>query len=105
MYDDVATLRAYGTTTFDEYGNEVREIIETTVFVQPRGVYAAEFYNAAQAGFKPSLTLEMTTRADYSGQKELTFHGVDYDVVRVDWTAQRDKIALICEERVYHGGA
>lgn len=103
MYDDVAILRAYGSTTFDEYGNEVREIVETTVFVQPSGVYQAEFYNAAQAGLKPSLRLELTNRADYSGQKELTFHGLDYDIIRVDWTAQRDKIALVCEEKAYHG--
>lgn len=103
MYDDVAVLRAYGETTFDEYGNETPQITETTVFVQPRGVYQAEFYNAAQLGLKPSLALEMTSRADYAGQKELLFHGQIYDVIRVDWTAQRDKIALICEERAANG--
>ena len=42
MYDDVAILKAYGTPTFDEYGNEIPTIIETTVFVQPRGVYSSE---------------------------------------------------------------
>lgn len=100
MYDGIATLKAYGTSTFDTYGNEQIAVTETTVFVQPRGVYNSEFYNAAQLGFKPSLTLFIANRADYSGQKVVEFEGVEYDVIRVDWTAQRDGISLICEERV-----
>ena len=103
MYDSVATLKAYDTPTYDEYGNETLTVKETDVFVQPRGVYASEFYNAAQLGLKPSITLYMTNRADYDGQKELTFEGRDYSVIRVDWNAQRDGISLICEERVEHG--
>ena len=103
MYDDVAILKAYGEPTFDEYGNEIRQIIETEVYVQPKGVYSSEYYNAAQLGLKPSITLYLTDRLDYEGQKELTFDGRDYSVVRVDWNAQRDGISLICEERAEHG--
>ena len=103
MYDGVATLRAYGTPTFDAYGNEVPTITETEVFVQPRGVYQSEFYNAAQLGLKPSLTLYIANREDYDGQKVLEYEGKDYNVIRVDWTAQRDSISLICEERVHNG--
>ena len=100
MYDSVATLKAYGTTTYDEYGNEVLSITETEVFVQPRGVYQSEFYNAAQLGLKPSLTLFLSNRDDYDGQKVLDFEDTEYNVIRVDWNAQRDGISLICEERV-----
>lgn len=103
MYDGVAILKAYGEATFDEYGNESRTITETEVFVQPRGVYAAEYYNAAQLGLKPLITLFMSNRLDYNGQKELEYEGRTYSVIRVDWTAQRDGISLICEERVEHG--
>ena len=103
MYDNVATLKAYNEPTFDEYGNEVLTVKETTVFVQPRGVYSSEYYQAAQLGLKPSLTLVIANRADYDGQLELTFEGRDYSVIRVDWNAQRDSISLICEERVEHG--
>lgn len=100
MYDSIATLIAYGTATYDTYGNEV--IAETTkdVFVQPRGVYQSEFYNAAQLGLKPSLTLFLSNKADYDGQKVLMYEGKTYNVIRVDWTAQRDGISLICEERI-----
>ena len=103
MYDGVATLRAYGTPTFDAYGNEVPTITETEVFVQPRGVYQSEFYNAAQAGLHPSLTLFLTNREDYDGQKVLEFESKEYNVIRVDWNAQRDGMSLICEERVSNG--
>lgn len=100
MYDGVATLISYGPATYDAYGNEIITETTTDVFVQPRGVYQSEFYNAAQLGLKPSLTLYLTNKADYSGQKVLTYEGVEYNVIRVDWTAQRDGISLICEERI-----
>ncbi len=100
MYDSVATLKAYGTPTFDAYGNETLPVTETEVFVQPRGVYQSEFYNAAQLGLKPSVTLYLTNRDDYGGQKVLEFEGKEYNVIRVDWNAQRDGVSLICEERV-----
>ncbi len=103
MYDSVATLKAYGTPTYDQYGNEVPSNIETEVFVQPRGVYNAEFYNAAQAGIHPSITFEMTNKADYRGEKIIEWEGKDYNIIRTDWDAQRDAIRLICEERVHNG--
>ena len=72
-------------------------------YVQPRGVYQSEFYNAAQVGLKPSLTLFISNREDYNGQKYLEFEGKDYEVIRTDWNAQRDGLSLICEERVRNG--
>lgn len=103
MYDGVATLIGYGEPTYDDYLNEVPTEIRTEVFVQPRGVYQSEFYNAAQAGLKPSLTLFLANREDYSDEKVLEYEGREYDVIRVDWSAQRDGISLVCEERVNNG--
>lgn len=99
MYDDIAILKKYISGAYDKYGNVTNTVEKTTVYVQPRGVYSSEFYNAAQLGLKPSITLYMANRFDYDGQKIVEFHGVDYDVIRVDWNAQRDGISLICEER------
>lgn len=103
MYDDVATLISYGNSTFDNYGNESIDTEKTTVFVQPRGVYQSEYYNAAQLGLKPSITLQLANKEDYNDEKVLEYNGRVYSVIRVDWTAQRDKISLICEERVNNG--
>ena len=104
MYDSIATLKAYGTPTFDIYGNEIETVTTSSVFVMPRGVYNAEFYNAAQAGLHPSITFELTNKADYNGEKVIEWEGKDYDIIRTDWNAQRDKINLICEERINNGG-
>lgn len=104
MYDDIAKLKTVSTAaTFDEYGNEVISYTDKTVYVQPRGVYSSEFYNAAQAGLHPSITFELTNRADYSGERLIEWEGQLYNIIRADWTAQRDRISLICEERVANG--
>lgn len=100
MYDSIAILKAYGEPTYDEYLNEVESIIETEVYVQPRGVYNSEFYNAAQIGLKPSVTLFIPNLEDYHGETVLSFEGRDYDVIRTDWNAQRDGVSLVCQERV-----
>lgn len=103
MYDSIATLKAQTGTSYDEYGNEVLTYADRPVYVMPRGVYNAEFYNAAQAGLHPSITFEIANKADYDGEKLIEWEGKMYEVIRVDWTAQRDKISLICEERVHNG--
>ena len=100
MYDSIATLKGEPITTYDEYGNEVITYQDNQVYVMPRGVYNAEFYNAAQAGLHPSITFVLTNRADYHGEKLIEWEGKSYNVIRTDWTAQRDKISLICEERI-----
>lgn len=100
MYDGIAILKEYGEPVYDGYGNEFIPEIDTTVFVIPRGVYQSEFYNAAQAGLKPSITLYLTNKADYNGQKVLVYEGKEYSIIRVDWSAQRDGISLVCEEKI-----
>jgi len=100
MYDSVATLKGVPVATYDEYGNESITYTDKVVFVQPRGVYNSEFYNAAQAGLHPSITFVLTNREDYEGEKLIEWEGKTYDVIRTDWNAQRDGISLICEERV-----
>ena len=103
MYDSVATLKGVPVSTYDEYGNEVTTYTDKTVYVQPRGVYHTEFYNAAHTGLHPSITFKLTNKADYSGEKLIEWEGKQYNVIRVDWTAQRDSISLICEERIHNG--
>lgn len=103
MYDSVAILKGSPVKSSDEWGNEVITYTDKTVFVQPRGVYSSEFYNAAQAGLHPSVTFVIANKADYAGEKLIEWDGKPYNVIRVDWNAQRDSISLICEERVHNG--
>lgn len=100
MYESIATLLGGSRSTFDAYGNEHIVYEQTEVYVLPRGVYNSEFYNAAQVGLHPSITFELTNKADYHGEKLIEWEGNVYNVIRTDWTAQRDGISLICEERI-----
>lgn len=100
MYDGIATLKALKTQTTDKYGNVIETYESRDVFVQPRGVYQAEFYNAAQLGIHPSITLYIANRDEYKNEKIVVYENKEYRVIRVDWNAQRDGISLICEERV-----
>lgn len=100
MYDGIATLKSNPVVTYDAYGNEQITYTDKEVFVIPRGVYSSEYYNAAQLGIQPSVTLIMSNREDYSGEKLLEYEGTVYEVIRVDWNAQRDSIALVCAERI-----
>lgn len=100
MYDSIATLYKDGTKTYDTYGNETITRTERDVFVYARGVYNSEFYNAAQAGLHPSITLVLANRADYEGETLVGFEGKMYDVIRTDWTAQRDSMSLVLQERI-----
>lgn len=101
MYDSVAVLkRLKNSVTFDEHGNEQVTYIDTLVPVMPRSVYNSEFYNAAQVGLHPSIVLQLANRADYRNEKLVEFEGELYDVIRTDWVAQRDGIALTLQRRV-----
>ena len=100
MYDSIATLKGNMTVSYDAAGNEIITYTDSPVYVMPRGVYNSEFYNAAQAGLHPSITFEIANKADYSGETLIHWNGKAYTVIRTDWDAQRDRIRLICEERV-----
>lgn len=99
MYDSVAYLYKDGAKTYDEYLNEHIERTSRMVFVQPKSVYNSEFYNASVLGLHPSITLTLSNRADYEGEKLVEFEGKMYSVIRADWKAQRDSITLILEEK------
>lgn len=104
MYEGIATLKSNPVVTYDAYGNEQITYTDKEVFVIPRGVYSSEFYNAAQLGIQPSVTLIISNREDYSGEKLLEYEGKVYEVIRVDWNAQRNPIALVCAERIGSNG-
>lgn len=99
MYDSVAYLLKDDTKTYDAYLNEHITTTRRMVYVQPRSVYNSEFYNASIIGLHPSITLTLTNREDYEGEKLVEFEGKLYSVIRTDWKAQRDSISLVLEEK------
>lgn len=103
MYDSTAILVRVEAIGYDSSGNPIQRTTETEIFVQPRSVYQSEFYNAAQLGRKPSLTLFIANHEDYNGERIVRFEEREYSVIRTDWNAQRDGISLVCEERSHNG--
>ena len=103
MYDNVAYLIKDGARTYDTYLNEHIAQTRRMVYVQPKSVYNSEFYNASILGLHPSITLTLTNREDYEGEKLVEFEGKTYEVIRADWKAQRDSITLVLEEKTNPG--
>ena len=103
MYDNIAYLIKDGARTYDTYLNEHISTTRRMVYVQPRSVYNSEFYNASILGLHPSITLTLTNREDYEGEKLVEFEGKTYEVIRADWKAQRDSITLVLEEKTNPG--
>lgn len=99
MYDNIAYLLKDGEKSYDAYLNEHITTTRRMVYVQPRSVYNSEFYNASIVGLHPSITLTLSNRADYEGEKLVEFEGKVYSVIRADWKAQRDSLDLILEEK------
>lgn len=100
MYDSTAILYKVSGTAYDAAGNETLTFTTKEVFVYARGVYHSEYYEAAQNGLHPSVNLTIANRVDYEGEQLVEFDGKMYNVIRVDWVAQRDSVALVLEERV-----
>lgn len=105
MYEGIAYLLGASTSSFDTYGNESITYERRKVYVMSRGVYSSEYYTAAQAGLHPSKAFELTNRADYNGELLIEYENETYNIIRTDWNAQKDKIALVCEKRIANGPA
>lgn len=80
--DDVITLIQEAVTGHDENGNEIIEHIERELFCRVSGVTRAEFYQAAQVGLQPDLTVRLSCSDDYFGEKLARFHEENYAVIR-----------------------
>lgn len=95
--DAIAYLVQDDVRTYDEYGNEIISQPWKEVFVQVSSVYNTEFYNAAQAGLRPTIRFYITHRIDYNGETEIVYEGTRYSVIRTDWSGFG--VALVCEEK------
>lgn len=102
MFESIATLRTE-TYTQDAALNQVAAYTDRTVFVRPASVRMSEFYQAANAGLKPELVLEMTNFADYEGERVVLFEGKEYTVLRTYRKPDSDRLELTLEERVQNG--
>ena len=61
-------------------------------------VYANEYYEANQQGYKPSLRLRIST-LNYNNEKELIYMNTIYTIIRTQ-EITADEMVLICERKI-----
>ena len=96
---DIACTLLSTTIKQDEIGNEKEITTEKLIpIIKVEDVYANEYYQANQQGFKPSLRLRIST-LNYNDEEELIYMNKVYSVIRVqELTA--DEVVLICERKI-----
>ena len=83
----------------DSVGVQKEKIIEQeTPIIKIEDVYANEFYQANQQGFKPSLRLRISA-LNYNNEKELIYMNTIYSIIRVQ-EPTADEVILVCERKI-----
>ena len=76
---------------------EVQTEVEIPI-IKVEEVYANEFYEANEQGFKPTLRLRISA-LNYNNEKELIYMGVTYSIIRPS-EPYADEVVLVCERKV-----
>ena len=80
-------------------GVETEQKIETEIpIIKVEDVYANEYYEANEQGYKPSLRLRISA-LNYSNQEELVYMDITYSIIRTQ-EVTADELILICERKV-----
>lgn len=73
--------------------------VETEIpIIKVEDVYANEFYEANEQGYKPSLRLRVSN-LNYEDQRELIYMQKTYTIIRTQ-EITADEIILVCERKV-----
>lgn len=87
--------------TSNSIGVQVETETRTTIpIIHIEDIYAREFYDANERGYRPTLRLRVST-LNYNGEEELEYSGVVYSIIRTQ--EQVDETILICERKVKNG--
>ena len=83
----------------DSIGVEKEKQTELEVpIIKVEDIYANEFYEANEQGFKPTLRLRISS-LNYSGENELMYMGTVYSIIRTQEPVA-DEIILVCERKI-----
>lgn len=89
-------------TTIQEDSKGVQKpsgVIEIEIpIIKVEEIYANEFYEANEQGFKPTLRLHISS-LNYNNEQELIYMGITYSIIRVS-EPYADEIVLVCERKV-----
>lgn len=96
---DVSCKLLSATITSNNIGvQKPNGVIEREIpIIKVEEVYAKEFYEANEQGYKPSLRLRISA-LNYNNESELIYMNITYSIIRAqDVTA--DELILVCERK------
>ena len=83
----------------DDIGNEIENQVKRIIpIIKVEDVYASEYYEANQQGYKPSLRLRISA-LNYKDEKELIYMNKEYSIIRTQ-EVTADELVLICERKI-----
>ena len=83
----------------DNIGNEIESTTEKNVpIIKVEDIYANEYYEANQQGYKPSLRLRISA-LNYENENELIYMNQTYSIIRTQ-EPTADEIVLVCERKI-----
>lgn len=83
----------------DGIGVEKEKTTEIEIpIIKVEDVYANEFYQANEQGFKPNLRLRISN-LNYENQPELIYMNQTYNIIRVQ-EITADELILVCERKI-----
>lgn len=99
MMRDVSCKLLSTTIQEDSIGVQKEVTIEVEIpIIKVEEIYANEFYEANEQGFKPTLRLRISS-LNYSNEKELIYMGVTHSIIRAT-EPYADETVLVCERKV-----
>ena len=66
--------------------------------IDEEDIYANEYYQANQNGYKPTLRLIISS-LNYSNEQELIYMNVKYTIIRIQ-KKNLDELILVCERKI-----
>lgn len=84
----------------DKNGIQILDKIEEKEIpiIDEEDIYANEYYQANQNGYKPTLRLIISS-LNYSNEQELIYMDVKYTIIRIQ-KKNLDELILICERKI-----
>ena len=99
MMRDVSCKLLSTTIQEDSIGVQKEVKVETEIpIIKVEDVYANEFYEANEQGYKPSLRLKISA-LNYNNERELMYMNTTYNIIRTQ-EITADELILVCERKI-----
>lgn len=96
---DVSCKLLSTTLTTNSIGVQSETKVETEIpIIKVEDVYANEFYEANEQGYKPSLRLRISA-LNYNNECELIYMNNTYNIIRAQ-EITADELILVCERKL-----